>query len=128
MSFVHLRYKKEMTESLIKPGHKRITILRDPIKQFKSTWKYYNAMLKGFRQNLPSYDEDNPDFIAEITDFLKRPGSYISGLSYASPEYQFVKNPQFVFFGFPRFRLILSFRTINCIEVLIRSGHYAVEY
>ena len=53
---------------------------RDPIKQFKSTWKYYNAMLKGFRQKLPSYDEDSPDFIAEITDFLQRPNSYVSGL------------------------------------------------
>ena len=99
MSFVHLRYKREMTETLIKPGHKRITILRDrsyrkassilltlrllerdPIKQFKSTWKYYNVMLKGFRQKLPSYDEDDPDFIAEITEFLKRPDSYLSGL------------------------------------------------
>ena len=29
MSFVHLRYKREMTETLIKPGHKRITILRN---------------------------------------------------------------------------------------------------
>ena len=29
MSFVHLRYKREMTETLIKPGHKRVTILRD---------------------------------------------------------------------------------------------------
>ena len=59
-------------------------------------------MLKSIRQKLPSYDAESPDFVKEIGEFLEHPDSFLTDLSYASPEYQFVKNPQFVFFGYPR--------------------------
>ena len=55
------------------------------------------------RKNLKSFNETNPNFSAEIDEFLENPDVLLSKRHYDSGDVMFTKNPQFLFFGYPSY-------------------------
>ena len=53
ISYVHMRYNKTAVEMVMKPDTKKITILRNPLDNFISSWRYYNGLMKDMRRMLP---------------------------------------------------------------------------
>ena len=49
--------------------------------------------------------EKDPDWYAEIEQFLKQPWDYLKTFAYSHSAYLFVVNPQFIFFGYPSYLL-----------------------
>ena len=56
---------------------------RDPYTHFVSSWKYYNGLIIDLRKKLKSYNEKEPDFIAEISEFLIDPEKHIKAFPFS---------------------------------------------
>ena len=79
-----MRYNRTAVEMVMKPDTKKISILRDPLTNFVSSWRYYNGLMKDMRQSLPMYrinhkvfiETKDADFISEMEEFLKVTDKY----------------------------------------------------
>ena len=49
-----------------------------------SSWRYYNNLIVDLRVKLPSYDEKDPNFIAEIKQFLLNPWFYLKDIDFSN--------------------------------------------
>ena len=104
------RYNRTAIDNLMHPSTFKVTILRDPLDNFLSSWKYYNGLTKEMRVRInedisPKPDIKHPDFYKEIEQFLTKPWEYLSHFPYSHSAFLFVVNPQFVFFGYPSYIL-----------------------
>ena len=71
-------------------------ILRDPYDNFVSSWKYYHGLIEPMRKTLKSYNADEPDWLAEISEFLQDPWTNLKPFPYHHRySSQFCKNPFF---------------------------------
>jgi len=110
------------------PNTFKISILRDPVSNFMSSWKYYNGLLQELRKDVnskisPKIDfERSPNFNLEMETFLKSPWEYLSNFPYQHAAYLFVVNPQLIFFGFPTY-LLKNFETrlAKLVDIWIRE-------
>ena len=94
----------------MKPNTFKISILRDPVYNFMSSWKYYDQLTEEMRVKItadmhPPINVHNRDHIAEMNTFLKKPWEYLKEFPYSHSAFLFAVNPQFVFFGKPSFLL-----------------------
>ncbi|XP_028393927.1 galactosylceramide sulfotransferase-like [Dendronephthya gigantea] len=89
----HARYNRPTMQLIMRKGAKYITILRDPVDQYESTFNYM-----GFEKFLDLKDSKNP-----LADFLKNPVPKLYQLRdkhHGIPEpMQLVKNPMFFDLG-----------------------------
>lgn len=109
ISYVHMRYNKTAIDKLMHPETRKVSILRDPVANFMSSWKYYHGLTKEMRLllEIPPIDgnEKTPDFIPEMEKFLKDPWTYLNPWPYSHSAYLFTLNPQLIFFGHPSYLL-----------------------
>jgi len=109
ISYVHMRYNRTAVDRLMHSETRKVTILRDPMDNFMSSWKYYHGLTKEMREMLkvPPLDgnEKTPDFMTEMDIFLKAPWGYLEPWHYAHSAYLFTVNPQLIFFGQPSYLL-----------------------
>lgn len=113
ISYVHMRYNKTAVDIVMQPDTKKISILRNPLDNFVSSWRYYNGLMKDMRRMLPMYAEDHKefietkdaDFISEMEQFLLDPHKYLKPLHFAHGAYMFTYHPQLLFFGYPTYLL-----------------------
>lgn len=109
ISYVHMRYNKTAVDMVMQPDTKKISILRNPLDNFVSSWRYYNGLMKDMRRMLPMYAEDHKefietkdaDFISEMEQFLLDPHKYLKPLHFDHGAYMFTYHPQLLFFGYP---------------------------
>ena len=92
------------------PNTFKVSILRDPLANFISSWKYYNDLTKVMRNKinediLPKIDGKQPDWYKEIEQFVTKPFEYLSPFAYSHSAYLFTFNPQLIFFGYPSYLL-----------------------
>ena len=88
---MRFRNRKKSVSIHPKTDTKKISILRNPLDNFISSWRYYNALMKDMRRSLPRYKEEgeefietkDADFISEMEEFLLEPHTYLKpfGLS-----------------------------------------------
>lgn len=101
-----MRYNKTAVDHLMHPETRKVTILRDPMANFMSSWKYYHGLTKEMRELLKvpplNGDEKTPDFMKEMDLFLRTPWRYLEPWPYSHSAYLFTVNPQLIFFGQPR--------------------------
>ena len=96
----------------------KVSILRDPLTNFISGWKYYNGLIEKMRKTIRNdffprdngIDDPRADFIGEMNQFLKMPWEYLKNFPYAHSAYYFAVNPQFLFFGYPSYLLNMSYQ------------------
>ena len=122
------RYNKTAIDNVMHPSTFKVSILRDPLDNFMSSWKYYNGLTKEMRVKInddihPKLDMDkNPDWYKEIEQFLTKPWEYLSSFAYSHSAYLFVVNPQFIFFGYPSYLLQnTENRLINLVDNWIQT-------
>lgn len=106
ISYVHMKYNRTAIDRLMQLNTFKISILRDPLANFMSSWKYYNGLTKELRDKVnddivPKLDKEKPDFYKEMDQFLTKPWEYLESFSFGHSAYLFGVNPQMVFFGFP---------------------------
>ncbi|CBY39255.1 unnamed protein product [Oikopleura dioica] len=118
ISFVHMKYNQTAVNELMQPDTFKVSILRDPVENFISSWRYYNGLIKDFREMImkdipvekrPKEGED-PDYFLEIEQFLTKPVDYLSDYAYSHAAHLMVMNPQLVFFGVPSYLLKMNYQ------------------
>lgn len=110
ISYIHMRYNKTAVDNVMHEDTFKITILRDPMTNFMSSWKYYNGLTVDLREKVnrdTGIDdwEKNPDFYKEMDQFLTKPWGYLESFPFEHSAYFFTANPQFLFFGKPSYLL-----------------------
>ena len=103
VSYVHNFYNKTAIDSLMHEDTFKLTILRDPVENFKSSWIYYSHITHELRELLQVEDKGN--YTQEIDVFLKNPYKYLDEFNYDHSAWKFIHNPQFIFFGKPTYLL-----------------------
>ena len=53
ISLVHMRYNKTAINEVMHKDMKKISILRDPVDNFISSWRYYSKLTEKLRKMLP---------------------------------------------------------------------------
>jgi hypothetical protein len=48
-----------------------------------SSWRYYNGLIEDVRKRLVAYDENNPDFVEEMKQFLYNPWLYMKDYNWS---------------------------------------------
>jgi hypothetical protein len=132
ISFVHMKYNQTAVNELMQPDTFKVSILRDPVENFISSWRYYNGLIKDFREMImkdiagknlleknnlihiladkkPKEGED-PDYFLEIEQFLTKPVDYLANYAYSHAAHLMVMNPQLVFFGVPSYLLKMNYQ------------------
>ena len=87
------------------PDIHKITILRHPLSNFMSGWRYYQKQFlsKLIESLTPDRIGDSAvTYLTEMELFLSNPRKYLKPFEYHSGAYLFTVNPQMVFFGYPR--------------------------
>ena len=106
ISYAHNIYNKTAVDSLMHDNTVKLTILRDPLDNFQSSWSYYSKLISDIRDELAIPHLNNkPDFITEMETFLENPFSYLNQFAYDHSTWMFTFNPQFLFFGKPSYLL-----------------------
>ena len=52
LSFVHMKYNRTAVDELMQPDTFKVSILRDPVENFISSWRYYNGLIKDLRSKV----------------------------------------------------------------------------
>jgi len=45
-----MKYNQTAVNELMQPDTFKVSILRDPVENFISSWRYYNGLIKDFRE------------------------------------------------------------------------------
>jgi len=119
ISYVHMRYNRTAVDRVMKKDVFKVSILRDPLSNFMSSWKYYNGLTKEMRvkiredmkpEDRGKDDNKNANFYGEMDQFLTKPWDYLESFHFAHSAYLFVVNPQFLFFGYPSYLLSMPYQ------------------